>query len=322
MRAAHQLLTIAERLCGPDARSRVFEPLVADWQHEWHAARGIRRVVTCIAGVLAFVSALLRMVDLSHLSQQRAAGTAAVVTVVFAVAAAVVQLQPAQFVWRHWDWNSPHVWWVTYDRGRVLRVIPTALSYGILLAILPAAIVLGAGVRTPTRRLAAACALAAAIILALDGWIGPAIAHWREQEFHARAGHRAHLHVSPVIHASTGTLVRLAVTADAATAADARSVLGVTAARLATLAALGLLGGAIGRARAVANAPIGLRPLVAWWAFGYSAIGLLGYWSIYLRHALGIRAPLRTWLPALALLAVAMAARVLPARPAGLSRRA
>lgn len=58
---ADRLLAIAEWCCGPEARARVFDPLIADWQQEWLAAQATSRRVRArvlASGGLAFALSL------------------------------------------------------------------------------------------------------------------------------------------------------------------------------------------------------------------------------------------------------------------------
>jgi hypothetical protein len=49
-----RLLAIAEIMCGPDARQRVFDPLVADWEREWTDAHALSRTRAVVSGGGAF----------------------------------------------------------------------------------------------------------------------------------------------------------------------------------------------------------------------------------------------------------------------------
>ncbi|MGE3273690.1 MAG: hypothetical protein AB7O67_01170 [Vicinamibacterales bacterium] len=58
-----RLLALARRVCGMSLTDRVIQPLVADWQREWHDARmraGMHRLRVLVSGGLAFGATLVR----------------------------------------------------------------------------------------------------------------------------------------------------------------------------------------------------------------------------------------------------------------------
>lgn len=176
--APTRLLRVAERLCGAEARDRVFEPLLADWQHEWGEARTpFSRVRVTTAGGAAYLWSVARCLTLeSSLRVPSPIGIATLVTF-FVLAAVVLQLQPLHYVWRHWAWDDPVWLWAPPASRRLLLVLPRNLRLGVMMAMVPAGLVVGwLGWRG--RRLVAVAATGGLLVLVLDGWVPPS-AHAR-----------------------------------------------------------------------------------------------------------------------------------------------
>ncbi|HUE85335.1 MAG TPA: hypothetical protein VMO26_04590 [Vicinamibacterales bacterium] len=148
------LLAMAEALCGMEARRRVFGPLVADWQREWHDTQGVKRWRVAISGTGALGWSIIRCVDLAHVVRANPATGLAATLVLFAVVAVILSLQPFQYRWVHWAPTAPNAFWL-WPRTSLAYAVPEELAMGIVFAMLPAAL-LAAAVRWPVRRIVSA----------------------------------------------------------------------------------------------------------------------------------------------------------------------
>lgn len=313
-RTAHRLLAIATTFCGPDVTRRVFDPLVADWAREWDEARGLRRGVVAGLWGAAYARSLLRCADVrleASVSQPRAF---AFILAVFAGAFVVTAVLPV-VMWRHWMPATLQVGWRGIDFDTLL-MMPERFVLGIVLALVPASMLV-ASVQWPMRKWAAACALALACVVALDGWVVPAALQVRTEQFWARAGREVPPQASG--QPTLAAYVRMAQSDDPLVASHARHQLRSKARILVSAAALALLGAAVGRARRRRDVRVGPGALAAWWLMAAGAWLGLGYWAPYFSGAVGVAPELAAWLPP-ALIALVGVTAMLPGQPAAVVR--
>lgn len=282
-----RLLAIAGALCGDRARRTVFDPLVADWEREWRDAGGShQRLTILLKGACAYAWSLLRCFSLSHIVASTPSVGFSLTIVVFAAAAVLVHARFISYGWNsaHWDFNSLKLVWFPWGDMEFVWLVPRWFASGLVIAVLPAAL-LAAAAGWRARRIVLACTLAATMAIAINLWIAPASEQVRRDRRYAAAGHRA-----PVWPRDVG------------------AELASQAAVALTFAGLGLLGGTLGRVRAASRIPTRLRSVALWWAFAWLSYSVLGYWSGELRRATGVRIALSLWLPPLVLLIVASGA--------------
>jgi hypothetical protein len=123
-------LAFASRWFDPGTVSRVFEPLVADWQREWHEAAGLQRMRVTLRGLSAFICAA--MVSYPRMLRQRTPSTVAnrIVTRIarFTLVATALLLIPFA---REMD----SLWW----RGlMMLFIVPSAITLAYPFAMITA----------------------------------------------------------------------------------------------------------------------------------------------------------------------------------------
>jgi hypothetical protein len=132
-----RLLAIAEFVCGPGPRTRVFEPLLADWQRQLADAvhqPAIVRTRIIVSGSLAFGVSISRCAMSSALSlppgRALARGAA-----VFAVT--IVAMLVAQGAIRYWQTLGTRIWFDRPPEFLFLETLTLALPLAVPLAMLP-----------------------------------------------------------------------------------------------------------------------------------------------------------------------------------------
>jgi hypothetical protein len=183
-RCGDRILAGCAALFGPDAAACIFEPLVADWQHEWHASpRGQSRLRSSIAGAYALVTAALftavATASLWHAHPGERRRALRVLGVFTAIGAAILLV--------------PFVKYVGRDRSPLLfmALLPSSLPIALAFALLPALLRIAADAvpaRRATARLRAigVAGIAVALISLCVGWLGPRA----NQEFRSAASGR------------------------------------------------------------------------------------------------------------------------------------
>lgn len=168
------------RVFGRDAARRVFEPLVADWRHEWQQVETPDRRGLAARWWLAFARACLATAWTTAWSPSADVPVAwPVIRAItgFGLAGTAVLMLP--FV--------PQA--ATQPERAVpllLLIVPQALGIALPFALLPGLMILGAravgaGNRYPTRRAGALIAVAVVVTTAWVGWVVPAAnQEWRE----------------------------------------------------------------------------------------------------------------------------------------------
>ncbi len=269
------LLRLIRACCDDHMVAGVFEPLVADWQYEARHARGLRLWRVNLSGGTAVLLSLFQCGSLAHVARQTPAGGFALAASLFAAAAVTLQLQPLQFTWRHWAWTdlSVHLFLMRADS---LWLLPERLTFGILIAILPAT-VLTASCGWRTRSQVAAWAMTAGLLLVMAGWVAPLAREVRAARHWASVGRADPYANHPTMYATTQRLILRAMEPDAEIAGDARHTLARHASLIVAAWALGIVGAAIGRGRAAAHVPVGVRVVTMWWLFGWAVYRLLEY---------------------------------------------
>ena len=298
MRLSERLLAASELLCGPDARLRVFEPLVADWQREWHETSGLARIHCATAGLLAFNATLARLVQPSYTFSARPALAFAATMVLFATLGSFLALQPLTYSWLgagvrfRWVSPPPHIGYF----------IPHALAITSAFALLPAMLLATVGSWSAARRVAAVV-IVLAVMLVLEGWVAPAAMYTRNRDFIERLPEP--FHASSVrAYANTAEVLRLARDEDQDIARDARAELQRKVELVAMAFAFALLGTAIGRARASVGA--GVLAVTLWWGVAWTLYQALHYWSQYLVIMLSLPGAWAPWVTPATCVGIAM----------------
>lgn len=297
------LPAITEALCGKEARRRVFEPLVADWQREWHDTQGVKRWRVALSGTGALGWSIIRCVDLAHVVRANPTTGLAATLLLFAVAAVILSLQPFQYRW--WAPAAPTMLWL-WPRRNLVYAVPGELAMGIVFALLPAAL-LAAALRWPVRRIVSAVVFALAALVIVDGWLAPMAGHARQRAFWEGFG-RTPPPVSPLAYPTTAELFVLAQDGDTLVAGGAKQTLRSRLQIVLAAAGLAMIGVGIGRSRALRLLSPGPSHIVAWWVFGWVSYRLLVYWSLFFVLALDLPRTLISWLPIMILAAVGCAA--------------
>ena len=294
---AERLLSVASFVCGRAARVRVFEPLVADWQREWHHAIGVLERTRVLArGSVAFAIALLVASDTRDTVSRHARSIGWAALPLFTLIGGTLYLVPL-VVWSLSDQTPGTIRSVS---DTVLWNIPAVLSFGIVFALLPAYLAL-AWDRVRMRGLLAAGVLAVVASVAIDGWLVPTVL---EQRIRLRFGERAAAN-GRAAHMTVVDHLRRTIDPDPPVAADARATLLRLSMKMVLMTALGVIGAVVGRSRFVAGKAIGLRTIAGYWLFGWAAAVSLQFFASYLAYYLVLR-PYRVtlWLPQLLLLLV------------------
>lgn len=306
MRGA-RLLALARVWFDERTVTLIFEPLVADWQRELHEARArgvTARSIAMFNGLVALTMTAMICANPFRPRDGAPMWRFSSGLILFAVVALALQAQPLQYAWRHWDWHNPQVFW--RPSLEVLWSTPRFLAYGVVLAMLPAAL-LAAEQRTQMRRLIAGFAVAIVAVVSLNAWVVPAADRVQGVRFWTLAGidrvtaeqraaaSEAHLNAFLTDNHPTPARIVWARTRDIAP----MLLLGV---------AFGVIGAALGRARAVRGERFSTIAVFGWWIFGWTAYLLLRYWSGQLRVVLLLPMTVAIWLPPLVFLMIAVLA--------------
>lgn len=158
-------LAIAEWLCGAHARHTVFEPLIADWQRQWHEAppSGWSRARVAVAGVTAFVIALASCV----VSGGPGMKGSDVMRGATALLLSTIALLAMQMVWNAQMFRTNYVYEVQF-----WMALPMIAPLAIPLAMLPAMMLMrGRGVAA--RSAVAITIVASALTVVATGWLTP-----------------------------------------------------------------------------------------------------------------------------------------------------
>jgi hypothetical protein len=130
MAVTTRALAFASRWFDPATVQRVFEPLVADWQREWHEAAGPQRMRVTLRGLSAFICAV--MASYPRMLRQRTPSTVAnrIVTRIarFTLVGAALLMIPFAF-------EMGSMWW----RGlMMLFIVPSAITVAFPFAMITA----------------------------------------------------------------------------------------------------------------------------------------------------------------------------------------
>lgn len=164
-----RFLAVASRLFAPNTVANVFEPLVADWQHEWADAQGrsrVRRLRVAINGLSGFASTVLRCAASDFAAPPPAAAAIASATAGAAAISLTVLFLATMTVVGPFPPRMP------LDMLLIV-MIPQAVSLGLAPAMLPSVLILrrdrGISWRNGAQVMAAGLALALVVAL----WIIP-----------------------------------------------------------------------------------------------------------------------------------------------------
>jgi hypothetical protein len=316
------LLSFVELLCGADARGRVFEPLVADWQREWsHAPHSsAARMRIAVSGSAALAIALIACLVTGSFSMPRSAFIKGLLTLALS-SLALIALQVAIL--------SPQLNTTWIVELRIWMGLSRSLTFMIPLAILPTMMLwreLGLSSRTAMISVIGASVLTVLI----TGWLVPKTQgeppfsdYWQEA-MHQRAVEqdRAARHTYPgsAVRALRPTTPeqraeqrrkwrtdpRYIAAQASQTQARWNSRTFMMGALTVALGALGWALGALGRTRPV--------HAVAWWALTWLALTFLDGQFVYWINTATMRAVrAASWVP-LALFGTAAIVMLLAAR--------
>ncbi len=155
-------LRLARRWFGRAAADRVFEPLIADWQRELAEAPNRRRAATAFArGALAFLATAARCTGLALASREMLPAVG--IGVLFAILGTALLALPFAVV--NFARLPPALWPL---------ILPSLAAFAVPIAVLPAALTLGAAARADDVALhrLRTVALAAVLVPALLGCLG------------------------------------------------------------------------------------------------------------------------------------------------------
>jgi hypothetical protein len=279
---AERLLAIAELLCGPEARRRVFEPLVADWAREYTDTRALSRTRAVVSGAAAFCWSLLGCANPTWLIAAAPWPGSLAILLAFAAAGAALALQPLQYMWIG---AGVRFVWLTPPEG-LAYFLPKYLAYMTAFALLPA-VLLATAAGWRWRRLLAGVSLTLMAMIVIDGWVAPAAMRARDG-FLGESG-RAISSVRELrLYANTPEVVALASGSDRQLAATARQELRNTTQMMAISLSSALLGFALGRTRFIVFRRPSMRVLAACWLVGWMIHQVVDYWGQYLVALLGL----------------------------------
>jgi hypothetical protein len=169
-------LDFASRWFDPGTVSRVFNPLVADWQREWQEATPSRRVLVLIRGFAAFVCAVVVSSPRIVLTPAPPGVTDQIATRVvrfMAVATVLFMIPPVMELGRWWARDAS---WVR--ASLFLFIVPTAMTLAFPFAMTGAVDLLRRRAPMPAHVARAAAlklgAFAFIVMVIYTGWVVPA----------------------------------------------------------------------------------------------------------------------------------------------------
>ena len=166
MRSTERLLAVAEWLCGAAVREGVFEPLVADWQREWHD-----RPVSSWARARILVSGASAL-GLS-ISQCLLTGGLQMPRIALVKGAAVLILSTVLLVLIQIGLNTQQFRQDFPFEMRIWLALPLVLPLAVPLAMLPAMMLIRGAARTSSRAAAIVVFAGTLLTLVTTGWLTP-----------------------------------------------------------------------------------------------------------------------------------------------------
>lgn len=297
------LLGAAEVLCGAQTRDTVFEPLVADWQREWLAAdTAAARARVMLRGGAAYALSLGLRLDTRDVVQRHAIVIGWSALPLFsAIGGWILYLYTLPWILLTWSSRSDRL--ESYPFEYLTWHVPAVMTYGLLFAALPVCATLAAGA-TRARVVVAALVMTGGLYVAIDGWWTPRARAGNLRQYHGERAVAGNFRVF-----TSDALVVQALDADTRIASAARTALRPRVTMPLSLIGLGVIGAAIGWRLRRAHRAIGVGTILAAWLGGWLTASVLGrsagYQGMYREPA----APdVTMWLPALALLAIGIAA--------------
>lgn len=180
-RRSDAILRWTARLFGDDAATRVFEPLMADWQHAYAVApNATAKLSAFLQGLVALGMSVLTVAAHRSLSgpvDHGAIRRGAAYVCGFAALGAALLILP----FAPWIGHRPHLFMLAMP-----SLLPSLAAFSMPFALVPGAMALAASTRSTTafrhRAMAGLAAILTAVSLAaLLGWIVPAANQsWRE----------------------------------------------------------------------------------------------------------------------------------------------
>jgi hypothetical protein len=281
---AQRLLAIAELVCGPEARRRVFEPLVADWQREWTDARSLTRARATVSGAAAFCWSLIKCANPASMVSITPCLGFVTFLLVFAAAGAALALQPVQYTWIG---AGVRPLWLAPPDG-LAYFVPQALAYMAAFALLPA-ILLATAAGWHARRLLAGVSLTLMAMIVVDGWVAPAAMRARDG-YIDEGGQEISSARDVRLYANTAEVLALAHGSDRPLAATAQQELRNKSQVITMGLAFALFGFALGRTRSSIFRSPSLLGLAACWLVAGTTHQVLNYWGQYIVVLLGLPA--------------------------------
>jgi len=161
-----RLLALAGMICGSAMRERVFDPLVADWQREWHdrpASRWARaRIIVSGASALAL-----------SIAQCLLTGGLRMPRIVLVKGAAVLVLSTILLVLIQIGLNTQQFRQDFPFEMRIWMALPLVLPLAVPLAMLPIMMLIRGAGRTSSRAAAIVVFAGALLTLVTTGWLAP-----------------------------------------------------------------------------------------------------------------------------------------------------
>ena len=166
MRSIERLLAFASRWFDPDTIANVFEPLIADWQREWHdrpaSIWGGARILVGGAGALAL-----------SIAQCLLTGGLRMPRIALVKGAAVLILSTALLVLIQIGLNTQQFEADFPFEMRIWMALPLVLPLAVPLAMLPVMMLIRGAGRTSTRAAAVVMFAGALLTLVTTGWLTP-----------------------------------------------------------------------------------------------------------------------------------------------------
>jgi hypothetical protein len=296
MRRAQWLIHVAEHMCGREARTVVFEPLVADWRFEWQNAHGARRVAIAITGGWSFAVSLAQCLRPVHGFAATPTAAVAVTTLLFGVAGTFLALQPIHYRW--FGAGVTFSWWAPYPSApHLVYYAPYVLARTLGFALLPVMVLATMAGHSWRRRASTVAAVLVAMVM-VEGFVAPAAMYSRDREAIATVPeeHRAMWLRN---YENLVDVVQEMRSHDAAIARAAWLNVRDKLEAIVAASAFALLGIAIGHVRRRADVAPSLQVTVFWWLGAWLLYNALYHWSTFLVIILSLSRDWKPWVASL-----------------------